>query len=96
MNAKDNIKDGESVQRIVGDAGVDVGIGAVSLVASGAAAAFMVGTLGAPVLAGAAAGIGASYAISALAEVKIGGKSVTDHVKDGVKSGLKTVAGWFK
>ena len=100
LNAKDNIGDGESVQRIVGEAGVDVGIGAVSLAASGAAAAFMVGTLGALVLAGAAVGIGASYAISAVAGMEIGGKSVADHVKDGVqgvangvKSGLKTVAG---
>ncbi|MBP1971413.1 uncharacterized protein YukE [Virgibacillus natechei] len=103
LNVKDNIEDGESAQRIVGDAGVDVGIGAVSLAGAGAAAAFAVGTIGAPVLAGAAVGIGASYVISGLAGIEIGGKSVTDHVKDGVqgvangvKSGVETVAGWFK
>ncbi len=103
LNAKDNIEDGESVQRIVGDAGVDVGIGAVSLATAGAAAAFAVGTMGAPVLAGAAIGVGVSYGISFVAGIEIGGKSVTDHVKDGVqgvangiKSGVKTIAGWFK
>ncbi|WP_079707593.1 T7SS effector LXG polymorphic toxin [Paraliobacillus ryukyuensis] len=103
LNVKDNIEDGESAQRIVGDAGVDVGIGAVSLAAAGAVSAIAVGTVGLPVLAGVALGIGASYVISGLAGMEIGGKSVTDHVKDGVqgiangvKSGVETVAGWFK
>ncbi|XGA31883.1 LXG domain-containing protein [Virgibacillus sp. CBA3643] len=103
LNAKDNIEDSESAQRIVGDAGVDVGIGAVSLAAAGFVSAAVVGTAGLPVLAGVAAGIGASYVISAVAGMEIDGKSVTDHVKDGVqgvangvKSGVETVAGWFK
>ncbi|MTW86055.1 hypothetical protein F3157_10350 [Virgibacillus dakarensis] len=103
LNVKNNIEDGESVQRIVGDAGVDVGIGAVSLAAAGTASAIAVGTFGAPVLVGVAAGFVASTAISAVAGIEIGGKSVKDHVKDGVqgvtngiKSGFKTVAGWFK
>ncbi|MFD1068250.1 T7SS effector LXG polymorphic toxin [Oceanobacillus locisalsi] len=103
LNIKDNIEDGESVQRIVGDAGVDVGVGAVSLAAAGSAAAFTVGTLGAPILAGAAAGFVISSGVSAVAGIEIGGKSVKDHVKDGVqgvangiKSSVETVAGWFK
>lgn len=41
-------------------------------------------------------GIGISYAISYVAGIEVGGKSVTDHVKDGVQSGIKTIAGWFK
>src|SRR5699024_7815221 len=103
LNVKDNIQDGESTQRIIGDAGVDVGIGAVSLAAAGAASAAVVGTAGLPLLAGAAVGIGTSYAISAVAGIEVGGKSLTNHAKDfvqdttnAVKSGMKTVAGWFK
>lgn len=103
VNIKGNIEDGESVERIVGDAGVDVGVGAVSLAAAGAAAAFTVGTLGAPVLAGAAAGFVISSGVSAVANIEVKGKSIKNHVKDGVqgvansvKSGVETVAGWFK
>lgn len=96
LNMKDNIQEGESASRIVGDAGVDVGIGAVSLAAAGVASAAVVGTLGAPVIAGAAVGFAASYAVSAISNLKIGDKKISDHVKDGVQSGIKTVAGWFK
>src|SRR5699024_7990168 len=105
LNVKENIQDGESKQRIIGDAGVDVGIGAISLVAAGAVSAAVVGTFGAPVLAGAAVGFAATSAVSAAINWKFGAsdKSITDRTKDGVqsavngvKSGVKTVAGWFK
>ncbi|WP_079707669.1 hypothetical protein [Paraliobacillus ryukyuensis] len=76
----------------------------MSLAAAGAAAAFAVGTFGAPVLAGTAIGVGVSIGITyAVKKIKVGGKSLEEHAKDGVqgiangvKSGVETVAGWFK
>src|SRR5699024_10095083 len=103
LNVKSNIEDGESTQKIVGDAAVDTTVGAGLLVAAGAASAFAVGTLGAPVLAGAAIGFGATMVLGSVLEAKWGtSKSLKDHGKDfvqgttnAVKSGAKTVAGWF-
>jgi len=95
LNVKDNIVEGESVSKIVGDAGVDVGIGAVSLAAAGATTAAVVGIAGAPVIIGAIAGVAASAAVSAIAGWEIGNKTVSDHIKSGVQSGIKTIAGWF-
>lgn len=87
----ENIKEGESVENIAAEAIVDVGIGALSLAAAGAATAAAI-TFGAPVLVGAAVGFVASVAVGAVFDgVKIKGVSVGDHIKNG----LKTVAGWF-
>jgi len=38
---------------------------------------------------------GMSYVVSYVAGIEIGGKSLTNHIKDGVQSGIKTIAGWF-
>ncbi|MCU9613233.1 LXG domain-containing protein [Caldibacillus lycopersici] len=92
MNAKENIDNGEPFRNIAVDAGVDVGVGAVSLAVGGAVTAAVVGTLGAPVLVGAAAGVLAGIVITSVLDgIEINGKSVSDHIK----SGLRTVAGWF-
>ncbi|MEC1268239.1 LXG domain-containing protein [Bacillus vallismortis] len=95
-----NINDpNASVEKTVGDVGVDVGIGAVTLGVGAGVGALFVGTVGLPVVAAAGIGFIASIGVSEL----LGGfkwgkdkKSVTDMAKDTVESGLKTVAGWFK
>ena len=84
------------MSKIVGDAGVDVGIGAVSLAAGGMATALVVGSLGAPVLVGAVAGVIGAGVVSSISNLEIKGKSVSNHIKDGIQSGVKTIAGWFK
>ena len=91
LNVKDNIRDGESTSKIIGDAGVDVGIGAVSLLAAGAASAIAVGTFGAPLIGGAIVAAGLSYGIMGIMSIKAGDKTLTGHVKSGVQS----IAGWF-
>src|SRR5690625_513802 len=96
LNLKDNIMEGEPISKIGGDLGVDAGVGVISLGATGVAAAFAVGTLGAPVLVGVAAGIAASSLVKLGLDIKVGGKSISYHAKGGVQSGIKTVAGWFK
>src|SRR5699024_5021257 len=100
-NVKSNIEDGESTQKIVGDAAVDTTVGAGLLGAAGAASAFAVGTLGAPVLAGAAIGCAATIVLGSVLDAKWRtSKSLKDDGKDlmqgssnDVKSGAKTVAG---
>jgi|GEM_PF-2172030 len=79
--------------KVAGDVSADVGVGALSLAVGGAASALAVGTVGAPLLLGAAIGFGASAGATWLASnVKIGKKSVSEHIK----SGFKSIAGWFK
>ncbi|MFJ5793809.1 ribonuclease YeeF family protein [Bacillus atrophaeus] len=88
-----------SVEKTVGDVGVDVGVGAATLGVGAVAGAIAIGTFGAPVIAAAAVAFGLSIGVSELlGGVKWGKdkKSVTDMAKDKVESGLKTVAGWFK
>jgi predicted ribonuclease toxin of YeeF-YezG toxin-antitoxin module len=104
VNAYDNIKEGESASKIIGDVAVDVGAGAVSLAAGGAIAALAVGSAGLPLIAGAAVTFGISTIVSVGLNAPVfGDKSIVDNVKDGVqkvgdgiKSGVKSVAGWFK
>ncbi|MCF3943912.1 hypothetical protein [Oceanobacillus alkalisoli] len=60
FNIKDNIQEGESTQRIVGDATVDVVAGIGTMAVAGAATAAVVGTVGLPLLAGAGVGLVAS------------------------------------
>lgn len=95
-----NINDPDtSVEKTVGDVAVDVGIGAATLGVGAAASAVVIGTVGLPVLAGGVAAFAASMIVSELlGGVKWGKdkKSITDMAKDGVESGLKTIAGWFK
>jgi len=101
-NVVENVNNGEDATRIIGDAAVDVGIGAGTLVLGGVVAG-VAGTLGAPVIVGAGVAAAVSVGISVLLEsVKINGKSITDHVKDAVnsiansaKNAVSTVAGWF-
>src|SRR5699024_8130485 len=62
FNLKDNIQDGESTQKVVGDAAVDVGSGAVVMVGAGALTSALVGA-GVPLLAGAAIGYGVTEAV---------------------------------
>ncbi|GGB58079.1 hypothetical protein GCM10011409_39480 [Lentibacillus populi] len=103
-NIHNNIEDGESTLTIIGDAGVDVGLGATSLAIGGAVSAAVVGTLGAPIILGAVAGLGISVGASYLLDgVKINGKTISEGIKDGVKKvgdgikkGIKSIAGWFK
>ncbi|WP_416728563.1 T7SS effector LXG polymorphic toxin [Fictibacillus sp. JL2B1089] len=97
-NAYQNIKNEESTSKIVGDAGVDVGLGAVSL-GTGAVFVSAVVASGGTVLVAAAAGLIISSAITfAFEGIKTGKdkKSASDKIKDGVQKGVKTIAGWFK
>src|SRR5699024_6464355 len=104
FNLKDNIQDGESTQKVVGDAAVDVGSGAVVMVGAGALTSALVGA-GVPLLAGAAIGYGVTEAVDFALDIEWGdtGKNSKDFIKDGVQAGTnamksagKTVAGWFK
>jgi len=92
-NAKSNIEKGESFTNIAVDAGVDVGLGAVSLAVGGAVTAAVIGTVGAPVLVGVAVGVVASTVFTSILDgIKIKDKSISDHIK----GGFRTIAGWFK
>jgi toxin YxiD len=92
VNIKKNVDHGEDATKIIGDAAVDVGIGAVSLAAGGIVAG-IVGAAGAPVLVGAALAVGASIGLSLLFDgIKIKNMSISDHIK----SGVQTIARWFK
>lgn len=103
-----NPEDGKiKAEKVVGDAVVDVGLGAVSIAAGGALSAAAV-TAGAPVIVGAAVAVGVSLAASYIfGGIEIGKgnnkdtlgnhlKKGAEKVGKGVKKGLKTVAGWFK
>lgn len=97
-NAYENIETNASTSKVIGDAAVDVGIGAVSL-AGGAVAVAAAGTIGLPIVGAAAIGFGASVAVSYLIEgLKFGKnqKTLSKGLKDSVQHGVKTVAGWFK
>jgi len=104
FNIKDNIQEGESTQRIVGDATVDVVAGVGTMAAAGAATAAVVGTVGLPLLAGAGVGLVASWTVGKIIDSNWGtSQSLRDHGKDLVQAGTnavkgfgKTVAGWFK
>lgn len=90
-NTRKNIENDESTSKIIGDAAVDVAIGAATLAAGGAFAALAVGA-GAPVLIGTGVTIVASLTVSYVFDgFKINNESIGDHVKNGVQS----VAGWF-
>ncbi|MGG3805947.1 ribonuclease YeeF family protein [Metabacillus fastidiosus] len=97
-NAVKNIQSNASTSKVVGDAVVDVGLGAVSL-AGGAVVVSTAVALGAPIVAAAAVGfavsLGAAYVIEG---IKVGKneKNLSETLKDGVQKGIKTVAGWFK
>lgn len=86
LTVKQNIQEGESTGKIVKDAGIDVGVGAVSLAVAGAATAIAVGSFGVPIIAGAAIGIAASTFVAWGVE-----KAIT-----GAPKAFKAVAGWFK
>ncbi|MBN8211041.1 hypothetical protein JI666_20070, partial [Bacillus sp. NTK071] len=91
-NIKKNVEDNESTSKIIGDAAVDVAIGAATLAVGGAAAAVAVG-LGAPVLVGTAAAIIVSVGASLFLDgIKIEDKTIGNHLK----SGIDSAAGWFK
>lgn len=97
-NVYKNINSNETPSKIVGDAAVDVGIGAGTL-ALGAVVGAGAVALGAPVLVAGGAGLIFSVVSTyALDGIKIGKeeKSASDALKDGVEKGIKTVAGWFK
>jgi len=104
FNIKDNILEGESTQRIVGDATVDVVAGVGTMAVAGALSALAIGSFGALILAGAAVGFGASYIVGkALGFNWRTSQSLKAHGKDLVQAGTnavkgfgKTVAGWFK
>ncbi|MBN8211170.1 hypothetical protein JI666_20840, partial [Bacillus sp. NTK071] len=90
-NARKNIQNDESSSKIVGDAVIDVAIGAATLAVGGAFAALAV-SAGAPVLFGTAVTVAASLTVSYVLDgIKINNKSIGDHVKNGVQS----VASWF-
>ncbi|WP_160919898.1 LXG domain-containing protein [Pseudalkalibacillus hwajinpoensis] len=90
-NVRKNIQNDGSTSKIIGDAAVDVAIGAATLAAGGAFAALAV-SAGAPVLIGTGVTIVASLTVSYVFDgLKINNKSIGDHVKKGVQS----VAGWF-
>ena len=96
LNLKDNVMEGEPISKIGGDLGVDAGVGAISLGFAGYTAALVVGSIGAPVIVGAAVATLASAAITTLLSVEVDGKSISDYAKDGVQKGIKSIAGWFK
>ncbi|WLV24197.1 LXG domain-containing protein [Aciduricibacillus chroicocephali] len=103
-NAVRDYRNGTSLTDLAGNASVDMGIGAVSMATGAVVSAAAVGIFGAPLLVGAGLALGASIGVSMFADgFKIGNKSISNHLKSGVKAGvgatkkgLKTVAGWFK
>jgi len=97
-NIVNNVQSNASTEKIVGDAVVDAGLGAVSL-AAGAVAISIVGMFGVPLVGVAAVGLGATFFTTYLTDgIKIGKdeKNLSDGLKDGVQKGIKTVAGWMK
>ncbi len=97
-NWVNNVQSNASTEKIVGDAIVDAGLGAVSL-AAGAAAVSFVAMLGVPLVGVAAVGLTASLVTTYLTDgIKMGKdeKNLSDGLKDGVQKGIKTVAGWMK
>ncbi len=97
-NAFNNIQSNESTSKVVGDAAVDVGLGAVSL-ATGAAVVSGVTIIGGPLLLAAGAGVVISTLVTyGLEGVKVGKeeKTLSETLKDTVEKGIDTVAGWFK
>ncbi|WP_275119909.1 hypothetical protein [Alkalihalobacterium chitinilyticum] len=84
---------GASLSKTVGDAAVDVGIGAATI-ASGALASALVVTAGAPVLVGVSVGVSvaASYLLDG---IKIGKGEDKQTISRHFKGGVQTVAGWF-
>lgn len=97
-NVYKNIKSNASASKTVGDAAVDIGLGAVTI-AGGAVAVTAVSAIGAPLLVVAGAGfVAATGAAYILDGIKVGKneKTLSTGIKDGVQKGVKTVAGWFK
>jgi hypothetical protein len=95
-NITKNVSSGASFGKTVGDATVDVGVGAVVIAAGAVVSAFAV-TAGAPILVGAVTAAGVSVAASYLLDgLSVGKekdkKTISNHLKDGVQ----TIAGWFK
>ncbi len=95
-NVRKNINNNENTGKIIGDAAVDVAIGAATLALGGAVSAAAV-SIGAPVLLGAGIALGVSMGAAYLLDgFKINNKTIGTHIKNGVQSGVKSVAGWFK
>ena len=97
-NVVNNVQSNASTAKIVGDAVVDVGIGAATL-AAGAVVVSAVVAGGVPLLGAAVIGFGFSMASTYVLDgIKIGKdeKNLSDSLKDGVQKGIKTVAGWLK
>ena len=97
-NVVNNVQSNASTAKIVGDAVVDVGIGAATL-AAGAVVISAVVAGGVPLLGAAVIGFGFSMASTYVLDgIKIGKdeKNLSDSLKDGVQKGIKTVAGWQK
>ncbi|MEC2159607.1 LXG domain-containing protein [Virgibacillus halodenitrificans] len=98
INAVSNVYENKdkSITKITGDLAVDVGVGAVSIAAGGAVAA-TAGIFGAPVIVGAAAAFGASIVASYFFDgIKIGTDKNKKSISNHIKSGVQTIAGWFK
>ncbi|WP_409290423.1 T7SS effector LXG polymorphic toxin [Peribacillus sp. SCS-37] len=97
-NMYGNIRANAPTSKIVGDAIVDVGVGAVSLTSGTALAALLIaggGTLAAAAGIGAVASFGLGYVLEGIKYGK-SEKSISDSLKDGVESGVETIAGWLK
>ena len=97
-NVVNNVQSNASAAKIVGDAVVDVGIGAATL-AAGAVVVSAVVAGGVPLLGAAVIGFGFSMASTYVLDgIKLGKdeKNLSDSLKDGVQKGVKTVAGWLK
>ncbi|WP_019241935.1 MULTISPECIES: hypothetical protein [Bacillus] len=97
-NAYKNYQSNASTSKILGDAAVDVGLGAVSL-AGGAVTVAFVTSLGAPLIGAAVAGFLISTAAVYIIEGFKAGKNeknLSETLKDGIQKGVNTVAGWFK
>ncbi|WEG15248.1 LXG domain-containing protein [Alkalihalophilus pseudofirmus] len=99
-NLYENVQADEKVAKTIGDAAIDVSIGVATIVGGAVVTSFVVAA-GLPVLTGALIGAGVSIGASVLLDgIKVGGKSISNHIKDGVQKGISTVtgtvAGWFK
>lgn len=97
-NAIDNYQSNEPSSKIIGDATVDVAVGAATL-AGGAFVVALSVSAGLPILAAGAIGLGISVGGSILIEgIKFGKEehTVSSSIKEGVQKGIETLAGWFK
>ncbi|MFC0237252.1 hypothetical protein ACFFJJ_13225 [Fictibacillus phosphorivorans] len=96
QNARENIANGESKTKIIGDAGVDVGVGAVSLSTGVYVSALIVASGGTALFAAGAGFIAANILTYVIDGIEKDGESASDKIKKGVQKGIKTIAKWFK